>query len=227
MKKKNVYLILSATFGVLFLLLISLLKTVDVGVNPETNTEIGLYSLNKAVFNALGKNLVWKSITGVLGYVAFAVACAFVGLGVYQLVKGKSFKAVDKNIYALGVVYVCLAVLYVFFEKVVINYRPVILDAEKGAEASFPSSHTMLAVTIILSGLIEFNELVKNKTVKTAVFAVSVIYVVILVVGRLISGVHWFTDILGGVLISLCLVCAYGAFVNKTPRETVDDAQGE
>ena len=215
MKKKNLYAAASAAFGAAFLLLICLLKTVDVKVNPETGTEIGLYSLNKAVFDAVGVTRVWKNITAVLGYLAILEAVGFAAYGVYLLVKGKSFKSVNADIYALAVVYAVLAILYVFFEKVIINYRPIILDAEKGAEASFPSSHTMLAITIILSGMIELNKLIENKTAKIVIDAVSVVIVLVSVIGRLISGVHWFTDILGGTLISLCLVCAFAAFANR------------
>lgn len=219
MKKKNVYALCSAVCGALFVLLICLLKTVDVKTNPETLTEIGLYSLNKAVFDALGVHKAWKSITGVLGYLAIIEAVGFAAYGVYSLVKGKSFKSVNADIYALAVVYVVLAVLYVFFEKVIINYRPIILDVEKGAEASFPSSHTMLAVTIISSGMIELDKLIENKNVKIIAGAVSVVLVLASVIGRLISGVHWFTDILGGVLISLCLVFAFAAFANRGEKQ--------
>ena len=218
MKKKNLYAIASAAFGAAFLLLICLLKTVDVKVNPETGTKIGLYSLNKSVFDVFGVNKVWKTVTGILGYLAILEAVGFAAYGVYLLVKGKSFKSVNADIYALAVVYVVLAVLYVFFEKVIINYRPVILDAAKGAEASFPSSHTMLAITIILSGMTELNTLIENKTAKIVINVISVIVVLVSVIGRLISGVHWFTDILGGALISFCLVCAFAAFANREEK---------
>ncbi|PKM65504.1 MAG: hypothetical protein CVU95_15020 [Firmicutes bacterium HGW-Firmicutes-2] len=38
-----------------------------------------------------------------------------------------------------------------------------------------------------------------------------------MVIGRLLSGVHWFTDILGGVLLSIGLVMLY-----VTMKEQVD-----
>jgi undecaprenyl-diphosphatase len=38
--------------------------------------------------------------------------------------------------------------------------------------------------------------------------------ILITVFGRLICGVHWFTDIVGGILISVSLVTAFAAFLD-------------
>ena len=109
----------------------------------------------------------------------------------------------------LGAYYVVIVAVYVLFEKAVINYRPVLINGF--SEASYPSSHTMITVCICSSAVMQFKMRVKNEKLKfAAVFAVSML-AVFTVAGRLFSGVHWFTDIVGGVLISTGLTALYGA----------------
>ena len=136
---------------ILFAVLIVLVKTVDVQqIGPE-GTSIGFAGINKAMNEATGLNMTLYKITEVLGLLALAVAGCFALLGLVQLIKRKSFAKVDPEIYALAGLYVVVLMLYVIFEKVIINYRPVIMPDEEHVEASFPSSHTMLGFVILHS----------------------------------------------------------------------------
>ena len=109
-----------------------------------------------------------------------------------------------------------MLVVYVFFEKVIINYRPVILDGE--LEASYPSSHTMLAICICMSSLLISKYYIKDKYRK--IFDnITFVLMILLVVGRIISGVHWITDIIGGILISLFLVSLYNTFIYENKKK--------
>ena len=49
----------------------------------------------------------------------------------------------------------------------------------------------------------------KYKTVQLILTVVFAVMLALIVAGRLLSGVHWFTDILGGILISVALLNAY------------------
>ena len=207
MKKKC---ITSAVCFGLFLLLILLIKTVDVAAVGPEGTEIGLSKLNVAVHNLFGENLGWYKVTNVLGYLAILIGLCFAAMGGLQLIYRRSILKVDKEILLLGALYVVTVIFYIFFEKVIVNYRPILLPDGEGVEASFPSSHTMLSCVILGSGLQLLKKYgKKNKTLQLVLTVVFAVMLALIVAGRLISGVHWFTDILGGILLSVALLNAW------------------
>jgi len=206
-------MISAAICGALFAVLIVLVKTVDVQqIGPE-GTSIGFAGINKAMHDATGLNMILYKITEVLGLLALAVAGCFALLGFVQLIKRKSFAKVDPYIYALAGLYVVVLALYVIFEKVIINYRPVIMPDEEHVEASFPSSHTMLGFVIMGSTFIVIDKYIKNESICRSIRIVSILILIAIVFGRLFSGVHWLTDILGGVLISSALLFIFSAVI--------------
>ena len=212
-------MISSVICAALFAVLIVLVKTVDVQqIGPE-GTSIGFAGINKAMNDATGLNMTLYKITEVLGLLALAVAGCFALLGLVQLIKRKSFAKVDPEIYALAGLYVVVLALYVIFEKVIINYRPVIMPDEEHVEASFPSSHTMLGIVIMGSTFIIIDKYIKNESICKSVRIVSILILIAIVFGRLFSGVHWLTDILGGVLISSALLFIFSAVIGALNKD--------
>ncbi len=203
--------IASGIFALAFILLIALVSVWNVSPIGPKGTEIGLSSLNKSVHDALGVNEIWYDVTEIFGYVAIATVAVFGLLGVYQIFKRKSLLKVDKKLIALGGLYGLMALAYVLFEIIVINYRPIIMPGEIHVEASFPSSHTMLVCVIMGSAFLILNDYVKNKGIRIALQYVCLFVAVLTAIGRLLSGVHWITDIIGGVILSLTLVTLYSA----------------
>ena len=118
----------------------------------------------------------------------------------------------DKDILLLGGLYAALAVCYLFFEKCIINYRPVILD--EGLEASFPSSHTMLAMCLMLAAMEQLRRRLKDQPLGRILSMVCAVLLVVTVIGRLLSGVHWLTDILGGLLLGGALYLFYAGLID-------------
>ncbi len=207
-KKKNQrnFIITGALF-LAFILYTIAVKVVDVqAVGPE-NSNIGFATINRAVFIFFGDNPFWYNVTEVTGILALLVAAAFGLLGVAQLVTKKSITKVDTDIIILGGFYVLVMIFYVLFEVFIINYRPVIL--EEGLEASYPSSHSMLVFCIMITAIMQFRSRISEKRVLLIAEIVSIVIISVTVLGRLVSGVHWFTDILGGVLLGTALVMLY------------------
>lgn len=207
--------ILSGVLFVLFIVFTVIVKTVDVQYLGQTDTAVGLGSLNGAFYDLIygwSGGTIWYEISEYLGYVAILAALVFVCVGAFQLLKTKSLKGVDRRIYILAGFYVLVAVFYVLFEMIVINYRPVYIDGIM--EASYPSSHTMLTLCILGSAMILFDRLIRDKKGLSLLFnCFASVVMVLTIAGRLLSCVHWVTDIIGGILLSCALVVLFYSVV--------------
>ncbi len=204
---------------VLFLLLIAAVKTVDVApIGPE-ETSIGLSGINGAIHEATGVSKLLYKLTIYLGYLSILAGLCFALLGLIQLIQRKSLLKVDREILVLGCLLVVLALLYVLFEFVVIDFRPVVMPGEAHPEASFPSSHTMLTFVILGSIMMIIGRYVKNRSLRTLIQVICGLLILVMVFCRLLSGVHWFTDILGGVLISGALLFLFAAVLDKVTEK--------
>ena len=210
--KKKKYLLLALIMTVITGLFIYSLTKYDVQqVGPE-GTSVGWATINVAVHELTGVHMWLYTVTDILGYVAFGVAGLFGLKGLIQLFHRKSLFKVDRQLIALGILYVVTMGLYVLFEKVVINYRPIIIPGDAHVEASFPSSHTMTSIVIFASASVLMNDYIREVNSRKVIQVILNLLLVITVVGRLLSGVHWFTDIVGGILISCTLLCYFMAF---------------
>ena len=136
---------------------------------------------------------------------------SFVCLGVYQLIKRKSLKKVDLDIYMIGAVYATIAIVYIFFEIFVINYRPVLVDGVK--ESSFPSSHRLLIFTVLSTSIYEINKRITNEKIKKVLIISSYVIMGITFFARFMCGYHWFTDVLASLLLSLIISFIFYGFI--------------
>ena len=208
---------ITAALALLFIVLIVVIKTVDVAAIGPDGTSVGLSSLNGTVASALGFSQTWYTISKLLGLVAFAVVAAFAVLGCWQLIQGKSLRAVDRKLLVLAGLYVVTAILYVLFDKVAISYRPVIAPGDTATEPSFPSTHTLLAIVVFGSALLLVPDYLKKRLLLAARIALWALLLGT-VVGRLLSGVHWLTDIIGGILLGMLLLSAFKLLTDKPQK---------
>lgn len=195
----------------MFILFTVAVMKVDVAAIGPKDSLVGLSKINDFMFKKLGTHPIWDMITEVLLVTAFLIVLLFGVIGIKQLIERKSLWKVEHGILLLAVFYVFLAAFYELFEVVVVNYRPILEDGELAA--SFPSSHTMLICSIVGSAMVLFDRMLTNKVVRNVVEIIGGIILILAVMGRLLAGVHWFTDILGGVLLSAALVMFYDASV--------------
>ena len=184
-----------------------IVKFVDVqSVGPD-GSSVGLATLNSAVHSFLGVHPLAGTLTDIVAVLAFATVAGFAVYGLVSVVKQKGLKKLDRSFFALFGFYLLVAVVYIIFEKLALNFRPILIDSE--LEPSFPSSHTLFAVCLFSSADLMFSHLSTNKKLKNLVSAASVILIAFMAFARLVSGVHWLTDILGGLLIGFTLVSVF------------------
>ena len=204
--------------GALFAALIVLLKIYDVAAIGPMGTEIGFSHFNQFVHDLTGVNMLWYDITDYIGYAAIGVCGLFALVGLVQMIKRRSLIKVDKEILALGGLFVVVIGCYVFFEKYIINYRPIIMPGEDMPEASFPSSHTMLIMTVFIAVMIISDRYV-SKGLGALVRLACFLIVLVTIGGRLYCGVHWCTDIIGGILLSATLLLLFSAVVSSGSKK--------
>ena len=208
-KKRNFFIsTILILVAVVFTILVKVVDVKQVGVN---GTSIGFTTINQFVFETIGVNMIWYHITDWIGLVPIFIAMVYSLIGFIQLIKRKSLFKVDKEIILLGLFYIVVILIYIFFEKVIVNYRPILMDGF--LEASYPSSHTLMTICLCGSSIILNKKLFNNKMTRVT-DALSLAIIFITVIGRLISGVHWFTDIIGGILISIALLMSFYSLVD-------------
>lgn len=208
MKKENrKFLYIAICMLAAFLLWTIALRTTDVQAIGPQESAVGFATLNEFVHHLTGVHMSLYAITDWLGLVPLGTAMGFATLGIVQWIQRKHLSKVDYDILILGGFYIVVMAVYVLFELLVVNYRPVLMDGF--LEASYPSSTTMLVMCVMQTAIMQFRARIKNDALRRAATFFIAAFVVFMVMGRLVSGVHWFTDIFGGVLLSTGLVMMY------------------
>ena len=189
----------------------ALLQIIDVQPIGQNGTDIGFATINNWFHQLTGVHMTIYTITDWLGLVPVVVCMMFGGIGFFQLLKRRSLFKVDYDIIVLGIYYIVVIVGYLIFEEFPMNYRPTLIEGVM--EASYPSSTTLLVLSVMPTLIEQTNRRVKKLVIKNTVTIFTSIFSLFMVIGRLISGVHWITDIIGGILLSAGLFYIYRAAV--------------
>ena len=210
--KRN--LTLGAVLLITFVLWTLLILFVDVQAVGPYGSKVGLAAFNTRFHYMIGVHATLYAVTDWLGLVPIAVCLCFGCLGLYQLIKRRSLFKVDADVLLLGGYYILVIIGYLFFEKVPINYRPVLIDGF--LEVSYPSSTTLLVLSVMPTLVLQVKRRCQSKASRLTVYVFAVLFAAFMVIGRLISGVHWATDIIGSILLSIGLFKLYYAAVLYT-----------
>ena len=194
-----------------------LVQKVDVQPVGQNGTNIGFAAFNCWFHRLTGVHMAIYTVTDWLGLIPVFVCMLFGGIGLKQLIKRKGIAGVDPDIIFLGIYYVIVIFEYLIFEMIPINYRPILIDGF--LEASYPSSTTLLVLSVMPTFVFQTNRRLENAAVKKGIYILTIIFSAFMVIGRLISGVHWFTDIVGSVMISAGVFYVYKAVVLLYCRE--------
>ncbi len=210
MKKSNKMLLYSS----LVLLIAFTLWTVSVmliDVKPvgPFGSPVGFSRLNTAFHKLTGDHMTLYIITDWLGLVPIAIALGFAVLGLMQWIKRRSILKVDRSILALGGLYIATLAAYILFEFIAVNHRPVLINGT--LEASYPSSTTLLVMCVMPTAMHQLSTRINNGILRRSVLLSIFVFTAFTVIARLLSGVHWLSDIIGGALLAGALVTAYYA----------------
>ncbi len=197
-----------------FILFTLLIKFVDVRQIGPKATSVGFGLINGFFHNLLGFKERMYTVSKLLGYLALLPVAFFAYIGAVQLMQRKDLMKVDRDILILGGFYIVVFILYILFDHIPINYRPVLLDGE--IEPSYPSSHTLLAICVMMTTYMELQWRLKQSSLKKGLMIGCLVLMVLVVLTRFISGVHWFTDIIGSILLSMSLVSAFEIMTRNT-----------
>ena len=193
------------------------ISLIDVqAIGPQGST-VGFATLNSMVHNLTGVHMQLYTITDWLGLVSVAFGFGFALLGLAQWIKRKNILKVDRSILILGAFYIVTLAAYLFFESYVINYRPVLIAGY--LEASYPSSTTLLVLCVMPTAGMQLQGRIKSHALRKVVTVAITAFIVFMVAGRLVSGVHWLTDIIGGILLSAGLVMIYDSLIGGKIHE--------
>ena len=194
-----------------FVLWTILIMSVDVQNVGQRGTAIGFAAFNTWFHQITGVDMRLYTVTDWLGLVPIAVCVCFGVIGLVQLIKRRSLFKVDHDILLLGIYYILVIFGYLIFEMIPVNYRPILIDGF--LEASYPSSTTLLVLSVMPTLIFQLSRRSHNKIIKIAVIAFAALFSAFMVISRLISGVHWATDIIGSVLLSFGLFEIYRSAV--------------
>lgn len=194
-----------------FALWTALAGVVDVRPIGPSGTSVGFAGLNRWVHRHTGVSLSLYVLTDWLGLIPMAFAAGFAILGLLQWMRRGHILKVDPGILALGVFYILVLAAYLFFEAQAVNFRPVLIEGR--LEVSYPSSTTLLVLCVMPTAAMQLRTRIPNRRLSRCICAAILLFTAFMVAGRLLSGVHWFTDILGGILLSAGLVCLYASVI--------------
>jgi undecaprenyl-diphosphatase len=209
-ENKRLFLIAAGALAA-FVLWTVLVRVVDLQqIGPEGSV-VGFAVFNAFVHGLTGVHMGLYELTDLLSVIPLAIIGGFGLLGLVQWIKRKSFAKVDYSILVLGGFYIVVLAIFALFEVLAINYRPVLIEGK--LEASYPSSTTMLVMCVLPTAVMQLRGRIQNPVLNHSVSFVLGVFTGFMVVVRLISGVHWVTDIIGGALLSTGLVVLYTAFI--------------
>ena len=208
LKKETIkHFAVAVLFFASFIIWTILVRVIDVEAIGPQGSSVGFATVNGYFHELIGVNMNLYLITDWLSLIPACFIIAFGSLGLMQWIKRKNILKVDFDILILGAFYIIVMAIYLMFESMIINFRPVLINGI--LEASYPSSTTLLVLCVMPTAMIQLNNRIKNTKLKKCAKLLIIAFIVFMVTARLLSGVHWLSDIIGGIFISTGLVSMY------------------
>ena len=216
MKEKKISIV-GITLITAFIIWTILIRIVDVQAIGVNGTDVGFATINCWFHKLTGENMAIYYITDWMGLIPILSCMIFGVVGFIQLIKRKSLLKVDLDIIFLGIYYIVVILAYLFFEMIPINYRPILIEGTM--EVSYPSSTTLLVLSVMPTVSFQNHRRIKNITIRNVIYIFIVLFSLFMVIGRTVSGVHWLTDIIGSILFSIGLYLIYKSIVMRFDKK--------
>jgi len=210
-------------FCLAFVLWTVLIQTVDVRPVGQNGTDVGFASLNCFFHELTGTNMLLYYITDWLGLVPIFICMVFGWVGFVQLIKRRNIFKVDSDILLLGLYYIIVVLGYLAFEMIPINYRPIPIEGRM--ETSYPSSTTLLVLSVMPTASFQINRRIKHTVLRSTANISVILFLLFMVIGRTVSGVHWLTDIIGSFFLGAGLFLIYKACVIFSDKKQPNNIQ--
>ena len=193
------------------------IRLIDVQNAGPLGSEVGFATINVWFHRLTGVNMLIYTITDWLGLVPIIICMCFGVLGLVQMIHRRSLLKVDSDILLLGAYYVVVILGYLLFEMMPINYRPILIGGN--LEASSPSSTTLLVLSVMPTLKYQSERRIAKPVTRKAIAVFVIVFSAFMVLGRLIAGVHWATDIVGSVFLSSGLFLIYRFMADYTDQK--------
>lgn len=120
--------------------------------------------------------------------------------------------------YVLAACYASSGVLAFVAKLIVAKLRPVSALIEIPSSFSFPSGHTLTSICFyfVFAYLVTFKS---NKYIKTIICIVSIILGLTVGLSRIYLGVHYCSDVIGGIIFSIPIILMFVNIINKHYKE--------
>ena len=224
-ERSNTILYVGLALLVLSVIFTVLVTVVDVRAIGPNSSSVGFAGINGFFSEKLPYNHVCYKLSQLLGYLSILIFLFFFICGIVQLLKRKSFFKVDQSILVMVYMMIILVVLYIAFDKIALNYRPVLLPGETSLAPSYPSTHTLLAVCIFGAARIDLKHRIGSGKAANIINWMMIILMAATILARFLAGVHWFTDIIGGLLISGTLLSFYAALSREPHNKNITEGK--
>ena len=182
---------------------------IDVQPVGPLSSPVGFAGINQAFHRWTGVHLWLYVVSDWLSLIPIGACLGFGMLGLCQWIRRRRLLRVDRDLLALGGFYVLVMAAYLLFEIFPVNFRPVLIGG--ALEASYPSSTTMLVLSVMPTAAMQLRSRIQSAGFRQTVILSIRIFTILMVAARLLSGVHWLSDIIGGLLLGSALVMLYGA----------------
>lgn len=208
--KRTIYL--PIFFLLSFVLWTLFVQWIDLASIGPQDSIVGFSTINGFFHRLTGVHLFLYQLTDWLSLIPLVFVLGFALLGLVQWFQRRSLFMVDRSLFILGGFYILVFLIFIFFEIYVINYRPILING--CLEASYPSSTTLLFLCVMPTAVMQLKHRLQNHC-KVQCLSLLTLFTAVIVALRAISGVHWITDIIGGILLSTGLVTLYSYLIQK------------